>query len=69
MNIGLGIRKNANETWLQAALRNAAPYGLEIEVKEEYDYCIAQGFTEARAALNACYEWDVALLMDENEVE
>ena len=51
-------RKN-NETWLQAALRMAKPYGLEYEVEDDYHIFIQDGETESEAAYMACEQWDV----------
>lgn len=62
MSVGLGIRRQPEETWKEAALRLARPFGLEQEVAEEYEHQIANGASEDRAAWAACYEWDVAEL-------
>lgn len=56
----LVLRKNANETWLQAALRQAARYGLEDEVRMAYEAAMnILGTDEADAALCACMDWDI----------
>ena len=60
--IGLGLTKEPDQTWLEAALAAAKPYGLETEIREEYDACIRRGESEGDAALHACMEWDVAML-------
>jgi hypothetical protein len=60
--MSIGISRLDEETWLQAALRYAAPWGLEWEVEEFYNRAIARGETEEDAALEACMEWDVAAL-------
>lgn len=60
--VGLGIRRKDGESWLDCALRSARPYGLEAEVREWYEGAVASGTPPDRAALEACLEWDVALL-------
>jgi hypothetical protein len=60
--MALIVKRNEEETWLEAVVRLAAPYGLETEVREEYEDSIAQGQSEEQAALNAAIEWDVAEL-------
>lgn len=61
--IKLGIRRNDDESWLDAAKRAAEPYGLESVVKEYYEMYIEKGYSEADAALHACSEWDVVDLL------
>lgn len=65
--IGLGIRRQDGETWLEAALRIAAKYGMAREVKEEYDELRQRGVSEEEAAWAACYEWDVAELLEDDD--
>ena len=48
-----------DETPLQAALRYARAYSLEIEVQEFYDKFVAEGRAEEVAAFDALYEWDL----------
>lgn len=60
--IGLGLKKEPGQTWLEAALVAAKPHGLETEIQEEYDAAIRRGEKEEDAALHACMEWDVATL-------
>lgn len=48
------------ESWLAAALRQAADYGLEWEVEQAYHKHIANGCEPPDAALNACIDWDVS---------
>lgn len=62
-DIGVGIRRDDDETWLACVIRMAAPYGLEEAVTEEYHDLIAAGRTEEEAALGAAMEWDVAIVM------
>jgi len=57
--IALGLRKRDDETWLDAALRMAKPWGLEHEIRTWYGYAIENGRPEDEAAWDACYEWDV----------
>ena len=58
-DVSLGIIRNEGESWLDCAIRYAKPWGLDMEVLDEYDRNIKQGMSEADAALSACYEWDV----------
>jgi hypothetical protein len=56
---GLKLHKESGESWLEAALRHAAPHGLEGEVQQVYHRHRAKGEDEATAAFHACEEWDV----------
>lgn len=68
--MALVLRRTDRETWLGAAKRYAARYGLESEVEVAYEKEIAEGCDEQDAAWNACYEWDVLdFEADENEVK
>jgi hypothetical protein len=64
---GLGIRRNAGETWLEAALRLAAPWHLEVEIREHYEASRSRGVSEEEAAWGAVMEWDVAELLEGDE--
>jgi hypothetical protein len=55
-------RSRPSETWLQAALRFAKPYGLEAEVRASYLKARKAGMNRGSAALQACMDWDVAIL-------
>jgi len=57
--MSLVLKKNENETWLQAALRYASKYGMEKDIQKYYDMYIKQGESEADAAYGACEEWDI----------
>ena len=59
MSIGLSLERKHGETWLKAALRMAAVYKLEAEVKEEYLNHRREGMSCGRAAWAACCDWDV----------
>ena len=59
MIIGLKITRNEGETWFECAMRYAKVYGLEEEVRRDYDEAIERGLPEDEAAFEACYEWDV----------
>jgi len=54
-----GLRKLPGESWREAALRVAKPWGLEAEVADQYDLEVSRGVEDARAAWNACFDWDV----------
>lgn len=47
------------ESWLEAAIRAAKPYGLTQEIIDYYEKFIAEGDDESEAAFRACWEWDV----------
>lgn len=55
----LGLDRNEGETWRQCAERYATPYGMQVEVLEEFDAGIKRGIPPAEAAFYACGEWDV----------
>lgn len=57
--MSLSVKRNVDETWLDAVLRYAKPYGLEEDTRRTYECEIADGVDEALAAWRACYEWDV----------
>lgn len=57
--MGLGIRRQEDETWYDCAMRYAKKYDLESEVKDDYDQGIKDGDSEEEAAWGACYEWDI----------
>lgn len=65
--MGMRLGKEDNETWLEAALRVARPYGLETEVKDSYNYAVSRGEPEDKAAWDACYEWDVLEYVDDTD--
>lgn len=54
------ITKRPDETWLEAILRYAKPYGLQEEVVMEYLKQRNLDKPEDEAALIACEDWDVA---------
>ncbi len=60
--MSLYISKHPNETWREAVIRHARPYGLDTECLEIFDEQVASGRPEDEAAFAACYEWDVCLL-------
>ena len=65
----LVLARKETETWLQAAMRMARPYGLSEEVHDEYFNCLLKkGYTESHAAYCACEYWDV-LEYEPNEPE
>lgn len=59
--MALVIRKQGDEeTWRECALRYGKKYGLEAEVRDEFDKAVKRGSDEREAALCACLEWDIA---------
>ncbi|WP_027682705.1 hypothetical protein [Rhizobium leguminosarum] len=63
--VSIGITRAENESWLECALRHARPYGLEEEIRAEFEANVHTGVPERDAALIACLEWDVALIAPE----
>lgn len=61
---GIGLARRPGETWLQAAIRLARPYGLEIKVRDHYQAARLLGVSEEEAAFGAVMEWDVADLQE-----
>lgn len=57
----LVLNKRVDETWLECALRYAAPYGLERDVENSFYDALSRGkeVTEGEAAWCACHEWDI----------
>lgn len=52
-------KQSETESWLAAALRHAAPRGLEVEVHDRYARYVAAGETDAHAAYRTCAELDL----------
>lgn len=63
--MGLVVKRQEDETWREAVIRYAKPYGLERECLEIYDADVSNGTDESRAAWNALYEWDVLEFVDD----
>lgn len=55
----LVLHKKPEQTWLDAALDAAKPFGLEWEVKNMYASLLKAGLTEKDAAFESAYEWDI----------
>lgn len=67
--MSLVLHREENETWLEAAQRNAKQYGVEVEVTAcYYEFLLIGGVSESQAAFDACYEWDV-LTFEKDEPE
>lgn len=60
----LTLRRKEGESWLQAALRRSEYYGLQKEVRAEYDAALAQDASPAQAAWAALYTWDLLAFED-----
>lgn len=54
----LVLYRNDEETWREAAIRQAKKHGLEWEVEEAYNEAVNSGVQEDRAAFSACFMWD-----------
>ncbi len=61
----LRLVRQKDESWLQAALRVAAPQHLEDEVKEAYERGRRSGDSEMAAAWAACYEYNLLETVNE----
>lgn len=57
--MSLSLKRNKEETWLEALLRQASEFGLESEVQSEYDFYISKGRSESEAAFYAAESWDI----------
>lgn len=57
--MALILRKGKSETWKEAMLRYARPYHLEEDVLETFTRLTKNGLSEAQAAWDALYEWDL----------
>ena len=53
------LHKKPEQTWLDAALDAAKPFGLEWEIEDSYKSFIKKGWSEQDAAFEAAYEWDL----------
>jgi len=52
-------KKKEEDSWLKTLLDQASNYGLEEECADSFDKFKKQGDSDAEAALNAAYEWDI----------
>ena len=59
----LQISRLDGETWLECARRLGRKYGLERELMEAFEKNLKAGDSEATAAFEACYKWDVCELV------
>jgi hypothetical protein len=57
------------QTPKQAMLHQAAKYGLENEVEEEYHRALDQGLDERAAAWGALMEWDLLEYVSDDELQ
>jgi len=53
------FRKQEGETWKEAMLRYARPYRMERDVLGTFTRLVKDGLSEAEAAWDALYEWDL----------
>lgn len=60
-NGGSILGRKKGESWRDCAIRLARPHGVEEEVIEAFEDYINRGDPPEKAALCACYEWDVLL--------
>ena len=65
--MSLVAARRENETWREAVIRCAAPWGLERDALGVYDRLLTEGMHEAQAAWCALYEWDIVDLTQEIE--
>ncbi len=65
--IGIGVRKNADETWRECVIRYASAQGLENECLDLFDRDVKDGIPEDRAALDSLNDWDCAELFVDGE--
>lgn len=65
----LSLKKTADETWLDALLRYARPYGMEGPAVTSYARMRDRGIDQETAAFEAAYEWDILDLILEEEPE
>lgn len=52
---------------MECALRHAARWGLQEEIRGAYDKHRREGSDERVAALYACMDWDVAMVYRDSE--
>lgn len=58
--MSFALKKYDGESWLDAALRLAEPYGLSWEIKNSYkENMTLRKMSEKEAAFEAAYEWDI----------
>ncbi len=61
------VHRNPDETWREAVIRYASPYGMAVECLEWFDDAIKSGKNEGEAAFDALYEWDVVPLEEDDK--
>jgi hypothetical protein len=55
----LVIRRTESESWREAVIRVAKPWGLVWECLETFDAHIRNGSSDSEAAWCALYDWDL----------
>lgn len=69
IRMSLRLSRNPDQSWRDAAIEQARRFGMEIDVAEYFDICIAAGDTDSEAAWNACYEWDVLDFIPDDDTQ
>lgn len=67
MSVGVGIRRGENETWRECAQRYGRSWSLEEEIDRLYLHYVKEGKSPRRAAIDACYEFDVIEMTEDGE--
>ena len=57
--MGIGITKEAHETWEEVMLIRARKWGMEEEVRATYAEAVGEGKEPHEAAWCALYDWDL----------
>ena len=61
----LAAKRKENESWREAVIRYAKPWGLKWDVLREYNRLISKGWKPNQAAWGALYDWDLLELEEE----
>lgn len=69
IRMSLRLSRKPDQSWRDAAIEQARRFGMEIDVAEYFDICIAAGDTDSEAAWNACYEWDVLDFIPDDDTQ
>tara|TARA_R110002110_G_scaffold210515_3_gene422973 strand:- start:820 stop:1011 length:192 start_codon:yes stop_codon:yes gene_type:complete len=55
----LAAKRNKDESWRDAVIRYAKPYGLQYDALESFDNLVKEGWEQNRAAWGALCDWDL----------
>ena len=55
----LAATRKENESWREAVIRHAKPWGLQRDALKSFDSLVKKGWEQDHAAWGALYDWDL----------